>query len=101
MSFAADGVLTISYEGMDATKSGIWELISTAEVPDIADAAAQSTGSAPHTWLTFGGQLPLDQYFGIGELTTGTIRLIHLPRGNALTYTRLHRLRPTSSWITT
>lgn len=35
------------------------------------------------TVLTFGGQPPLDQYFGVGELTTGTIRLIHLPRLSA------------------
>ncbi|MDN3460879.1 hypothetical protein [Rhodococcus sp. APC 3903] len=90
MSFTADGTLSTSYEGTDATKSGTWELISTAEVPDIADAAAQSTEPALHTQLTFDGQQPLDQYFGIGELTTDTIRLIHLPRGNTLTYTRLH-----------
>lgn len=90
MSFTADGTLSTSYEGTDAMKSGTWELISTTEVPDIADAAAQSTEPALHTQLTFGGQQPLDQYFGIGELTTDTIRLIHLPRGNTLTYTRLH-----------
>ncbi|MFD4743814.1 hypothetical protein ACFWNQ_41505, partial [Streptomyces virginiae] len=82
MSFTADGTLSTSYEGMDAMKSGTWELISTTEVPDIADAAAQSTEPALHTRLTFGGQQPLDQYFVIGELTTDTIRLIHLPRGN-------------------
>lgn len=89
MSFAADGTLTTSYEGMDATKSGTWELISITEVPDIDEAAAQSTEPALHTRLTFDGQQPLDQYFGIGELTTDTIRLIHLPRGNTLSYTRL------------
>ncbi|WCT05889.1 hypothetical protein [Rhodococcus qingshengii] len=71
-------------------KSGTWELISTTEVPDIADAAAQSTEPALHTRLTFDGQQPLDQYFGIVEPATDTIRLIHLPRGNTLTYTRLH-----------
>ncbi|MBY6382457.1 hypothetical protein HG717_00785 [Rhodococcus erythropolis] len=90
MTFAADGTLTTCYEGMDATRSGTWELIPTAEVPDIADAAAQSAEPALHTQLTFDGQHPRDQYLGIGELTTDTIRLIHLPRGNTLTYTRVH-----------